>query len=208
MGKRDKFLYAVWNAAEPSGGMAADVNLDSERFCEAVEVGLYNTDGWVRFLLPVEFEAYQGAFDKEQRYAWEITKPGFPCVAEARLEILPFGRDVFNSVSGVIAGGPVGDFSFITIVKLHLEGVGWRILDTEMRADNSGSKEPIWLPLHRRVVAIVPRVGKSPLVFQTTPDGELDERGLHFVLDGENRELAISHLSRAVLTELGWLRDP
>lgn len=196
---------AIWNTAEPSGGMAEKTTLVIEQFCEMTEVGVHNDNGWVRFLLPKEFETHQRDFDEEQEFWWQIAKPGFFSKSNARLEILPVGKDEFNGRPGVLAVGPVGDFSFTLVVKLHLEGTGWKILDTEARPGKSDAGEPAWLPLRCQVVAIVPRQGKSPLVFQMTRDGALDERGLHFVLDGENRDLAISHLSRAVLTALGWM---
>lgn len=196
---------AVWNAAEPSGGMAETTNLVLEQLCEMVEVGVYNDRGWVRFRLTEEFADCHGAFDAEQGKWWGIARPGFSSCAHARLEILPVGHDSFNDRPGVLAVGPVGDFSFTLVVKLHLDGTGWRILDTEARPGKVEAGEPQWVALHRQVVAIVPRQGKSPLVLQMTREGILDERGLHFTLDGENRELAISHLSRAVLTALGWL---
>lgn len=194
----------VWNAAEPSGGMAENTNLILEQLCEMVEVGVYCDEGWVRFVLPKEMAHCQDRFDREQEFWWGIARPGFSPCASATLEILPFGRDEFNSRRGVLAVGPVGDFSFTLVVKLHLKGTGWKILDTEARPGRSEASEPEWTPLLRQVVAIAPRSGKSPLVFQMTREGVLDERGLHFVLEGENRDLAISHLSRAVLEALDW----
>lgn len=187
---------AVQNAAEPSGGMAASVDLLAEQVGEMVEMGVCLHNGWAGLILPDELKAYQERFQAQQREAWNILKPDFPHLYGANLELLSVGRDQFNGRAGILAAGPVGDFSFTVVTKLHLQGTGWRFVDLET---HNGA------PMRRHMVAIAPRQGRSPVVFQLNAEGALDDFGLHFVLDGENSDHCLTHIGRAVLQALGWL---
>lgn len=224
------------NDAEPSGGMAEITDLLADQVEEMVEMGVYRDDGWVRFRLPAELASHQETFIREQEYVWHILKPDFPHYYGANLELLSVGRDQFNSRAGILAAGPVGDFSFTVVTKLHLRGTGWKFVDLEtmqvarQRPDDPWGEDRKTVPMRRHMVVIAPRLGggiteiemrrssgarevpvgqfpgRSPVVFQLNADGALDDFGHHFVLDGENRELAVTHIGRAVLEALGWLQ--
>lgn len=199
---------AIQNAAEPAGGMAEDTNLLLEQLKEIVEVGVYREPGgWVRFLLSDGLTAHQAAFDAEQQNAWEIVSSSTPWTHghEARLEILPVGSDMLDGRRGVVTVGPVGDFSFLSIARLHLEGAGWQLFDTEARPGKDGETE--WVALHRTVIVVVPREGKSPIGFQFGDDGRLHPCGVHVALSGEAWDLNLTHVGRAAIEALNWKGD-
>lgn len=202
---------AIWNCAEPSGGMAENEHLVLERLKEGLDLGLYHDDGWVRFQLPPDLAEYQDDLDREQACAWELIRPGLQPIATAEIELLNEGHDTRNGFRGIVTAGPVGDISHTIITQLRLPRTetGWRVLDAECRPGNPERGEPDWVPLRRKVVAIVPRHNQSPLMFELDPDGRLHPGGLHLAVEGENRGYVISHLSTAVLETLGWFeRQP
>lgn len=196
------------NDAEPSGGMAESVDLVAEQIGEMVEMGVRNDKGWTRFLLPDKIKACQGRFDGQQRAAWRVLKRSFPRRYETRLELLSVGQDSLNGQSGIVTVGPVGDFEITSVAQLHLQGTGWKFVDVEtMWVQTVGQDDyNLEVPLCRHMVAIAPRPGRSPVVFQLDSGGSLDEYGHHFVLDGENLELAVTHVGKAVLEALGWMK--
>ena len=202
----------IWNAAEPSGGMAESTNLAAEQAGEAVELGFYRSAGWVRFRLPADLpdlEACQSQLDYEQRFWWEIVRPGFLAAYEGQLSFISCGEDELDGRPGIITPGLAGDFQLLSIARLTLPGASWRVLDTECRPGNAEKGEPEWVPLRRKIVGIMRREGRSPMLYEFAPDGGLDECGLHLALSGEALELNISHLTRAALGPrgLGWLRE-
>lgn len=209
---RNTAAPAIQNAAEPAGGMAEGTNLLLEQLKEIVEVGVYREKGWLRFMLPEEFRTDysitdQGAFNAEQEFAWEIVRSGFPAqMFSGKLELLPLGCDTLDGRQGVVTVGPVGDFSFLYIARLHLEGTGWRLLDTEARPGNRERGEPEWVALRRTVMVVVPRQGKSPIGLHFGDDGGLHPCGIHVALSGEAWELNLTHLGRAAIEALGWAK--
>lgn len=196
-----------WNDAEPCGGMfeGEKGGWSFEWLEETCELGVFKDDGWCKFVLPQELSSFQEAFDRQQKFWWSVVRPGFSCRHEAPIQFLPIGKDLFDGVHGIITAGPVGDFAPTRIAELHLEGLGWRFLDTETMDVNRGKEMPHYVPLHRKVVAIVPREGKAPLVLELHPEGHLHPGGHHFVLCGENVELCVTHIAKAVLEALGWI---
>jgi len=199
----------IWNVAEPSGGMAEDFNLVAEQMSETVELGVYQEDGWLRFLLPVELAECQNRLDEEQRLWWNVVRPDFPCRYEAQIRFMPIGQDTLDNRPGIIVVGPVGDFTHQAIAFLDLPDSGWRVLDTENRPGNPEKDEPAWIALNRKIVGVSPRPDKSPIMYEFAAEGGLDHCGLHLALSGEAIEFNISHLSRAVLGPrgLGWLKE-
>ena len=184
------------NDAEPSGGMAETTALLAEQVCEMVEMGVYRDEGWSRFFLPSALALHQSAFDDEQRSIWSIVRPDLRQVQEEPLELLSVGLDHLDDQSGIVTAGPGGDVELTCVAKLHLQDTGWKFRDLETHNGN---------PMNRHMVAIAPRPGRSPVVLALNSEGALDDFGHHFVLDGENRELAVTHIGRAVLEALGWL---
>ncbi len=201
---RNTGANAIWNCAEPSGGMAEDANLMLDQLKEGCELGIFNDDGWCHLILPPELASFQAEFTAEQRFWWEIVKPGFPVGSDAGIELLPVGRDTRNGQPGICRCGPVGDVSFTIVTRITLSYSWFRFLDTESRPGRLSEGERAWVPLRRKVVAIVPRPKKSPLMLELNPEGQLHPGGLHVVIDGENTRHVISHLSTAVLEALGW----
>lgn len=201
---RNTAAPAIQNSAEPAGGMADSTSLLLDQLEEIVEVGVFRDDGWVRFLLPRELGEHQVAFDVEQRHAWEIVRPGFPGRYEATLEVLPIGRDTLDGRCGVVTVGPVGDFSFLHFARLHLNGTGWRLLDTECRPGDPFRGEPEWVALRRTVMVVAPRPSKSPIGFHFGENGGLHPCGIHVPLSGEALDLNLTHLGRAAIEALGW----
>lgn len=204
---RNTAAGAVWNAAEPAGGMAESTDLVFEQLEESCEVGVYKeVEGWLPFDLPPQLKAQQARFSDKQDNWWKVVRPGFgPTRRSALLDFLPIGSDELNGREGIIsADGPVGDFSFLSVARLHLEGTGWRVLDTESRPGDPAKGEPEWVPLRRTVVAIVQRVAKSPVMLEFGPDGALHPGGIHVALSGEAWEYNLTHLGRAALRALGW----
>jgi len=205
---RDTAASAIQNAAEPAGGMAEGTNLLLEQLKELVEVGVNRESGaWVRFVLPDALALHQAAFDAEQEKAWEIVLGVYPSVPgyEARLEILSIGRDTLDDRCGVVTVGPVGDFSFLHLAWLRLQGTGWRILDTEARPVNRERGEPEWVALRRTVMVVVPREGRSPIGFHFGDDGALHPSGIHVALSGEAWEYNLTPLGRAAIEAFGWI---
>lgn len=189
---------AQQNCAEPSGGMASSLNLLADQVSEMVETGIYCDKGWVRFRLPDTLSAHQEAFDREQTRTWQMVHHGLPQWYEEQLELISVGRDQLNGQTGIVTAGPVGDVAFTCVARLHLVGTGWKFIDLET---HNG------VPMRRKMVAIAPRPGRSPAVFALSSEGALDDFGHHFVLDGENRELSLTNIGRAVLEALGWLPE-
>ncbi|MBI4143014.1 hypothetical protein HY480_04015 [Candidatus Uhrbacteria bacterium] len=205
---RNTAAPAIQNAAEPAGGMAEDTNLLLEQLKEIVEVGVHDDHGWVEFQLPYELGAHQPVFDVEQRHAWEIVRSRFPVRYVAPLELLPVGRDTFDGRRGVVTAGPVGDFSFLHLARLHLaDGADRRLLDTEARPGNREAGEPEWVALRRTVMVVVPREGKSPIGFHFGGDGGLHPCGIHLALSGEAWEYNLTHLGRAAIEAMGWVPE-
>ncbi|MDO8581265.1 MAG: hypothetical protein Q7S16_00110 [bacterium] len=186
------------NDAEPSGGMAETTDLLVEQVGEMVEMGVLRSDHqWTRFLLPSEVAMHQEAFNHKQFEAWNLFSQALWVRGEsAQLELLRVGRDQFNGQSGIVTAGPVGDVAVTYVAKVHLNGTGWKFLDLETHNGN---------PMRRKMVAIVPRPYRSPLVLQLDENGGLDDFGHHFVLCGENVDLCVTHIGKAVLQALGWL---
>ncbi|MBI4434694.1 hypothetical protein HY635_02665 [Candidatus Uhrbacteria bacterium] len=205
---RNTAAPAIQNSAEPAGGMAEDAQLLAEQLEEIVEVGVCREDGWVRFLLPPELSVYLGRFDGEQRKVWDAVRPDFTRQYEAGLDILPIGRDVLEGRRGVVRVGPVGDFSFLHIARLDLQGSGWRLFDTECRPGNREGGEPEWVALRRIVMVVVPRSGRNPIGFHfSNREGGLHPCGIHVALSGEALELNLTHLGRAAIEALGWIPE-
>ena len=203
---RNTAAPAIQNSAEPAGGMAEDTNLLLEQIKEIVEVGVYREPGgWVRFVLPDALTEHQTTFDAEQQVAWETVLGAYPSMPghEARLELLPIGPDTLDGHRGVITVGPVGDFSFLHLARLHLDGMGWRLFDTEARPGNEGEAE--WVALDRTVMVVVPREDRSPIGFHFGDDGTLHPCGIHVALSGEALEYNLTHLGRAAIEALNWL---
>ncbi len=201
---RNTAAPVIQNSAEPAGGMAEDAQLLAEQLEEIVEVGVCREDGWARFLLPPELGVHQEHFDLEQRSVWGFVRPEFPSRYEAAIDILPIGRDVLEGRRGVVTVGPVGDFSFLHLARLHLNGDGWRLFDTECRPGNRERGEPEWVALRRTVAVVVPRAGKSPILFHFGDDGGLHPCGIHLALSGEAWEYNLTHLGRAAIEALNW----
>lgn len=184
--------------------MAGDYDLAAEMMGETVELGVYNNMGWVRFLLPEAQQEHQAKLDEEQRLWWSVVRPGFPQVYEARLEFLDIGRDELDGRKGIISPGHVSEFSLVAWAKLNLPGGDWRVLDTESRPGREGEAE--WVALRRTIVGITTRgEGKAPIAYVFHPNGGVHESALHVILEGENLNRALSHLSLPALSALGWL---
>lgn len=197
---------AIQNAAEPAGGMADTTHLLLEQLEEVVEVGVCREDGWVRFVLPADLRAHQERFDAEQRNVWSFVRPGFPQRYEAPIDILPIGRDTLEGRRGVVTVGPVGDFSFLHLARLSLKGDGWRLFDTECHPGKPEAGEPEWVALRRIVMVVVPRPGKSPIGFHFGDDGGLHPCGIHVAVSHEAWGLNLTHLGRAAIEALGWVK--
>lgn len=161
-----------WNDAEPCGGMfeGPKDGWPFEWLGEVCELGVYRDDGWVKFVLPAELAHCQAAFDETQAFWWAVTRPGFPCQYEAPIKFLEVGNDRLDGVPSILTAGPVGDFSATRTARLELSGTGWRFLDTESRPGKREAGEPEWVGLGRKVVAIVQRFGKAPLMFELAPE--------------------------------------
>ena len=201
---RNTAAPAIQNAAEPAGGMAEDTDLLLEQLREIVEVGVYNDHGWASFRLPLELRERQESFDAEQQHAWRIVRSEFPSTHDASLDILPLGTDTLDGRLGIVTVGPVGDFAFLHLARLHLEGTGWRLLDTEARPGNRERGESKWVALRRTVMVVVPRAGKSPIGFHFGSDGTLHPCGIHVPFSGEAWEHNLTHNGRAAIKALGW----
>lgn len=196
----------IWNCAEPSGGMADTPILQLEQLKEGVELGIFKKDGWLQFLLPNSLREYQAEFDQEQTFWWNIVRPGFPRAYSAPIEFLPVGNDSWDGRPGIINAGDIGNIQVVNTARIHLQGTGWQFVDTESRPGNPAKEEPEWVALRRKVMAIVPRPGRTPLMLELDSEGRLHPGGLHVAIEGENRGYVISYLSEAVLQALGWLK--
>ena len=181
---------AVQSAAEPSGGMAETENLLVEQVFEIAELGIKNSyGGWVNVILPGQLRKHQARFDAEQRHVRGCMVASSPhwgthVNEEVRLKMVPVGKDTLNGTTGIVTAGPVGDIELVILTQLRLTGMRYRFFDMET---HNGA------PMCRRIVAIAPRVGKSPVVIQLDTEGKIDDFGLHFVLDGENRTGALAY---------------
>lgn len=199
---RNSAAPAIQNAAEPAGGMAETPDLLLEQLKEIAELCVFNDMGCREFALPRELHEHDDAFQSEQRAWWSHNGMRAGNAMPAALTMLDIGRDRFNDRRGVVTVGPVGDLSFLTLARLQLDGVGWRLCDTECRPGRPGEQQ--WMPLRRTVMVVVPRTGKSPIGLEFGEDGGLHPCGIHVALSGEARDLNLTHLGRAAIEALGW----
>ncbi|MBI3638563.1 hypothetical protein HY227_02360 [Candidatus Wolfebacteria bacterium] len=200
---------SIRNCAEPCGGMAGDFDLQAEMMGECIELGVYNWKGWVRFILPDHLTHCQAKLDSEQQAWWKVVRQDFPCAHEARLEFLNIGRDELDGRKGIISPGHVSEFSLVAWAQLELPDAEdeWLLTDLEVRPGKPNTRESEWVPLNRTTVGITTRgEGKAPIAYIFNRDGGVDESALHVVLEGENRDRALSHLSIPALRALGWLK--
>lgn len=195
----------VWNVAEPAGGMAEDYDLPTEQIGETVELGVYKEDGWMRFVLEGLTAGFQVKLTAEQEFCWQVMNPSLTKKYEAPITFLPYGADSLNGQRGHLVAGPVGDFQILSIAKLDLPDTGWRLRDLELRPGNVDRGEAEWVALDRKVVGIMPRSGKSPMLYEFAKEGGLDHCGLHLALSGEALYYNVSHLTIPTLKMLGWL---
>ncbi len=191
--------------AEPAGGMCEDPEIDwlFDLLDEGLELGVYNDEGYVGFVLPAGYERYQEALYKTQWEWWQRVQPGIGMVEAAQIEFLPVGRDVLDEEPGIIVPCfTAGEFSFIKTATLKLEGQ-WKFRDLECR--RSGTD---WVPLNRAVAAITPHPLGPPMYWRFSRQGGLDECGPHFPLVTGVADKVLSHLSRPLLMDggLGWLK--
>lgn len=198
---------AIWNVAEPSGGMAQRPDLRLEAMLEIVEMGVYQPDGWAAFnVSALAEENYTARVALEQAGWWGRIAPRLECGYELALEPLDIGDDRFNGQPGIVSARREGDLGFLTGARLMLEpGDDWRLRDLEAHFDEQAKQ---WRMLDRKIIAVVRRhENHSPLMFEFAPDGGLDPCGLHVALSGEAVEYNISHLFRQMLGPhgLGWL---
>lgn len=205
---RNSAAPTIQNAAEPAGGMAETTDLAIEQAKEIVEVGVYRDDGWVRFMLLGSLAQGQAAFDTEQQEAWRAVQPASVRAHTVTLEHLAIGQDILDNRHGIITVGPVGDFSFLSIARLHLEGTHWQLYDAECTLGNAEKGEPKWIALRRTVMVVVPRPGRSPIGFHFGEDGGLHPSGIHVPLSGEAWDLNLTHLGRAAIEAMGWEAPP
>ncbi len=197
----------IWFCAEPAGGMQEDPEIDwlFDLLDEGLELGVHNSYGWMSYRLPDSLQRYQMALYKKQAEWWNLVRPGFPCIVQSQITFPPVGDDTLDGESGIICPClPAGEFSFLKVAMLSLEGAGWQLCDLECRRTGKG-----WQPLNRKVVGILPREEKSPMLYQFGPDGALDQCGPHFPLSGEVVEYVLSHLSIPLLGPHGldWLME-
>lgn len=183
--------------AEPAGGMPEDADIDwrFEMLDEGTELGIYNDEGWLGFQLPEDLKHYQTGLDEKQADWWHVVRPDLERIGWVQVEFLPIGSDTLDGERGIICSClTAGEFSFLKIGKINLEGTGWKLCDLECR-----KAEHIWQPLNRAIVGIVPRENMSPMLYRFSQDGGLDECGPHFPLSGEVVDYALSHLSIPLL---------
>lgn len=196
---------AQWNCAEPAGGMASDVDLELEAVKEIVELGVFHDEGWLGFRLAAGSAEHQAALHGEQEEVWGAVNPDLRLTNWTTLHDMSLGQDSLDGRTGIVSAGPVGDLSLCTVKRIGTEprfSDGWRFLDTELHLGSDGEV----IPLRRKVVAVVPRDDKAPVMFELGPDGRLHVGGVHVVLEGENLELLTSVLAKRVLRVLGWVR--
>lgn len=197
---RNTMAPALWNVAEPFGGMAESSDLEAERLKELAELSVYSQEGWLSF--DVEPQSLSDAVIDEQREVWRSLDSEAPCAGSLLLRGLWLGVDIFDGQACIVSAGPIGDLAIVKFAKIETRRTGLRIRDGEL--DSEGQ------PLNRKMVAIARRAeGRSPIMFEFAPDGGLDPCGLHTPLSGEAVEYSIGHLFRAALGPhgLGWLTE-
>lgn len=191
--------------AEPAGGMQENPNIDwlFDQLDEGLELGIYNNDGWLGFILPEEFSCYQEMLDQKQTEWWQIVDPNLARCGYAKIKFLAIGQDTQDGIPGIICPClTAGEWSFLKVATIELEGEGWMLRDLECRRTPTG-----WAPLNRAVAGILPRNGLSPMFYRFSREGGLDECGPHFPLSGEVIDYVLSHLSVPLLGPYGlnWL---
>ncbi|MDO8599205.1 MAG: hypothetical protein Q7S02_03785, partial [bacterium] len=67
--------------------------------------------------------------------------------------------------------------------------------------------EPEWVALRRTVAVVVPRTGKSPILFHFGDDGGCHPCGVHLALSGEAWAYNLTHLGRAAIEAMGWVPE-
>ena len=191
--------------AEPAGGMPEDAEIDwlFDLLDEGTEIGVYNDNGWLGFLLPINLRRYQTELDKKQAEWWQIVRPDLKCQGYALVTFLSRGRDALDGETGIICPClTAGEFSFLKVATLELPGSGWKLCDLECRKAGND-----WQPLNRTIIGIFPRTNMSPMAYRFSPNGGIDHCGPHFPLSGEVVEYVLSHLSIPLLGPrgFGWL---
>ncbi len=200
---RNTMAPAIWNVAEPFGGMAEIMDLELARVLELAELGLYRYGS-----RKVEWPAFTGSDDcpkllGEQRDVWRVLDEGAQEEGTVRFRDFGLGNDVFNNQRCVVSAGPVGDLSIVRFTSLELRGDDWCIRDGEL--DGVGQ------PLNRTMVAIVmcERGGsRYPVMMTFDPTtGALSQCGPHVQLTGDARRQLLGYLFEQTLGPhgLGWL---
>lgn len=193
------------NVFEPCGGAAESDDLLLCRALESIELGVYHpTRGWAGF--DTSSPECNVALAKEQQRVWRLADSKLPQGFNAKIKHLTIGADRLSTgwedgLPGVFSVGPVNDMMFTSICELDLGNhSGFRLRDLELAADDSKV-------LDRKVVGVVTRFEKSPLLLEFDRRGGLDPSGLHIPLEGVGIRLA-SFQARAVLGSYGldWLR--
>ncbi len=197
----------VWTSAlSLAGGMFESPSFLWELLEEMLELGIFNDEGWLRYLLPDLIKELQAKFDEAQDFWWNVVWPEFPCVGTAQIEPTGLGRDSLNGIKGVFTiGDGLGDAAITQIVFVNLPGTGWRFLDTECTLGKVGDNQHVWIPMSRRPWLIAPRDGRAPVALPLDSDGNLDGLGVPFVIDGENVTTVITDVTRGALEALKWL---
>jgi len=196
----------VWTSAlSLAGGMFESPDFLWELLEEMLELGIFNDEGWLRYILPEPIKHLQARFDDAQDFWWNVVRPGFPCIGTVQIESTGIGKDSLNGIQGIFTiGENLGDAAITQVVRVNLSlGTGWRFLDTESVL---GTNVQAWFPMRRRPWLIAPRDGRAPVALPLDADGRLDGLGVPFVIDGENITTVITDVTRGALEGLGWLR--
>lgn len=215
---------ATKNCVDTTGAMATTLDLEGDTLKAIAKILVFRSGGWVRMVLRAgaQWQTYQESFDAVQRQRWEVVRPGFAQSQDALLTFTPVGQDRWNGRPTNVVFGPLGDTQYVDVVRLELDGEGFRFRDGEWREGQRAINQrrpdmvefrdetvPALLPLHRQIVAtttVAKHPGK-PLILQLDASGQLHPGGLHVFVDGILNRRLLSHNPARVLGPhgLGWL---
>ncbi|MCC2631587.1 MAG: hypothetical protein K0S20_286 [Patescibacteria group bacterium] len=129
---------------------------------ESVEIGLHTSEGWGRFLLPVELARYQDRFDHEQLEVWKSIAPDISRGQDIRLTIKHVRADSLNGIPCILSTEKTS-VEVVQAIDFYLEGDGWMVIDTELLPNGS--------PLGRGISGICLSRQGPPLIISLGKEG-------------------------------------
>lgn len=193
----------TWLVQDTCAGILEEKDFIAGAIKEMVEIGFYDVDGWLKYILPVEYSQYQDMLDQEQKSVWQLFGgPDFKPIKEEMVNILK-ARDSLNGFSVILSGeenSGSAEIALLTSISLPIIEKGWLTTDLETGSDDERGE----FLLNRKVLVIVERQMKTPIQIGFGDEGmDLDYPAI--AMEGENLLLNTNAKVRSIMAYLGWI---